>query len=121
MSIAQVGCNTIGTDYKQYQKTDEILFKTYSYKNGAGQENVYYKKDCVELSLQSHMISEVDNYDEVRSVLKAQSGASIISPGNRYLGETHNIMRDYYDGKISCDEVKTVFKEYVYHTFGRPD
>lgn len=121
MSIAQVGCNTTGTDYKQYQKTDEIFFKTYSYKNGAGQENVYYKKDCVELSLQSHMISEVDNYDEIRSMLKAQSAGNIISPGNRYLGETHNIMRDYYDGKISCEEVKTIFKEYVYHTFGRPD
>ena len=71
--------------------------------------------------MQSQMISEVDNYDEVRNMLKAQNEVSIISLGNRYLAETHNVMRDFYDGKIGCDEVKTVFKEYVYHTFGRPD
>lgn len=84
MSVTAVGNNVAGTDYQQYQKSDEVLFKTYSYKEGEGQEKIYYKKDCVELSMQSYTISATaDNYEEVRSMLKAQSGGKIISPGNR--------------------------------------
>ena len=49
---------------------------------------MYYKKDCVELSMQSYTISATaDNYEEVRSMLKAQSGGKIISPGNRFFNE----------------------------------
>ena len=122
MSVTAVGNNVAGTDYQQYQKSDEVLFKTYSYKEGKGQEKIYDKKDCVELSMQSYTISATaDNYEEVRSMLKAQSGGKIISPGNRFFNETYDIMRDYYNGKITCDEVKTIFKEYVYHAFGRPE
>ena len=122
MSVTQVGCNTTGTDYQQYQKSDEVLFRTYSYQNGKGQEKVYYKKDCVELSMQSYTISATaDNYEEVKSMLKAQSGGKIISPGNRFFSETNDIMKDYYNGKISCEEVKSIFKEYVYYQFGRPE
>ena len=122
MSVTAVGNNVAGTDYQQYQKSDEVLFKTYSYQDGKGQEKVYYKKDCVELSIQSYTIpATADNYEEVRSMLKAQSGGKIISPGNRFFSETYDIMRDYYAGKITCDEVKNIFKEYVYHAFGRPE
>lgn len=122
MSVTQIGNNVAGTDYQQYQKSDEVLFRTYSYQDGKGQENVYYKKDCVQLSMQSYTISATaDNYEEVRSMLKAQSGGKIISPGNRFFSETYDIMRDYYEGKISSDEVKTIFREYVYHEFGRPE
>ena len=122
MSVTAVGNNVAGTDYQQYQKLDEVLFKTYSYQDGKGQEKVYYKKDCVELSLESYTISPTaDNYEEIKNMLKAQSGGRILSPGNRFFGETYEIMRDYYDGKITCDEVKTIFKEYVYHAFGRPE
>ncbi|MBO5209989.1 MAG: hypothetical protein J6B68_11725 [Lachnospiraceae bacterium] len=122
MSVTSVGNNVVGTDYQQYQKSDEVLFKTYSYQEGKEQEKVYYKKDCVELSLESYMIpATADNYEEVRSILKTQSGGKIISPGNRFFSETYEIMRDYYDKKITCDEVKNIFKEYVYHAFGRPE
>ena len=107
MSVTAVGNNVAGTDYQQYQKSDEVLFKTYSYKEGKGQEKIYYKKDCVELSMQSYTISATaDNYEEVRSMLKAQSGGKIISPGYRFFNETYDIMRDYYNGRITCDEVK---------------
>ena len=76
----------------------------------------------MELSLESYMIpATADNYEEVRSILKTQSGGKIISPGNRFFSETYEIMRDYYDKKITCDEVKNIFKEYVYHAFGRPE
>lgn len=72
--------------------------------------------------MQSYTIpATADNYEEVRSMLKAQSGGKIISPGNRFFSETYDIMRDFYDGKITCDEVKNIFKEYVYHAFGRPE
>ena len=122
MSVSQINSNAARADYQQYQKSDEVLFKTYSYQNGKGQEKVYYKKDCVELSLESYTISPTaDNYEEIKNMLKAQSGGRILLPGNRFFGETYEIMRDYYDGKITCDEVKTIFKEYVYHAFGRPE
>ena len=63
--------------------------------------------------MQSYTISATaDNYEEVRSMLKAQSGGKIISLGNRFFNETYDIMRDYYNGRITCDEVKTIFKEY---------
>ena len=42
MSVTAVGNNVAGTDYQQYQKSDEVLFKTYSYKEGKGQEKIYY-------------------------------------------------------------------------------
>ena len=122
MSVTAVGNNVAGTDYQQYQKLDEVLFKTYSYQDGKGQEKVYYKKDCVEPSLESYTISPTaDNYEEIKNMLKSQSGGRILSPGNRFFSETYDIMRDYYDGKITCDEVKNIFKEYVYHAFGRPE
>lgn len=41
MSVTAVGNNVAGTDYQQYQKSDEVLFKTYSYKEGKGQEKIY--------------------------------------------------------------------------------
>ena len=47
MSVTAVGNNVAGTDYQQYQKYDEVLFKTYSYKEGEGQEKIYYKKETV--------------------------------------------------------------------------
>lgn len=115
MSVAQVGNNnTVGTDY-------EVLFRTYSYQNGKGQEKVYYKKDCVELSLESYNIPvTADNYEEIKNMLKSQSSGKIISPGSRYFDETYEIMKDYYSGVLSRDEVKNIFKEYVYHSCGKP-
>lgn len=44
MSVTAVGNNVAGTDYQQYQKSDEVLFKTYSYKEGKGQEKYIIKK-----------------------------------------------------------------------------
>lgn len=122
MPVTQVGSNTTGTDYQQYQRSDEVLFRTYSYQDGKGQDKVYYKKDCVELSLESYTVpTTADNYEEIKNMLKTQSGGKIISPGNRFFSETYDIMRDYYDGKITCAEVKNIFKEYVYHAFGRTE
>ena len=121
MSTSGTGTiGTIGTDYHKYQKSEEdILFRAYSYQNGKGQEKVYYAKDCVELSLDSHTIPiSSDNYEEVKNMLKTQSSGKIASIGNRMFSETYEVMQDYYNGKLSCEEVKNIFKEYFYHAMG---
>ncbi len=115
MSVMQVGnSNTMGTN-------DKVLFRTYSYQNGKGQEKVYYAKDCVELSLESYEIpTTADNYEEIKNMLKSKGSGKIISPGNKYFSETYEIMKDYYNGDLSCDKVKNIFKKYVYYSFGKP-
>ena len=109
--------SSVGTNYQQYTQEDTILFKSYSYKNGKGQETVYYAKDCVKFSLDSYTISpDADNYEDIRNMLKAQSGGKISSIGNKMFYETYEIMSDYYSGKLTREEVKNIFKEYFYHT-----
>ena len=75
--------------YKKFTKNSyfdiKILAPGYkSYNIVTKIKKIYDKKDCVLLSMQSYTISATaDNYEEVRSMLKAQSGGKIISPGNR--------------------------------------
>lgn len=118
MGVSEIG-NSNGTaaDYQQYDQADNrILFRTYSYQNGKGQEKVYYAKDCVEISLDSYTIPvETDHYEEIKNMLKAQSSGKIAFLGNQMFSETYEVMHDYYDGKLSRDEVKNIFKEYFYH------
>lgn len=53
MSVSGVGTiSRTGEDYQQYLKTGgDILFRSYSYQNGKGQEKLYYAKDCVEFAI----------------------------------------------------------------------
>lgn len=37
---------------------------------------------------------------------------------NRMFSETYEVMKDYYNGRLSRDEVKDIFKEYFYHYMG---
>ncbi len=98
----------------------EILFKTYSYQNGKGQETVYYRKDCVEISMDACKIPvDADNYEEVRKMLKSQNSGKIAPLENRMFYETYEVMKDYYAGKLDRDEVKDIFKEYFYHYMGK--
>lgn len=121
MGVSEIG-NSNGTaaDYQQYdQAENRILFRTYSYQNGKGQEKVYYAKDCVEISLDSCTIPvETDHYEEIKNMLKAQNSGKIAFLGNQMFSETYEVMHDYYDGKLSRDEVKNIFKEYFYHYMG---
>lgn len=122
MSVSEIGStNSVGTDYSGYKQSEnEVLFKTYSYQNGKGQEKVYYAKDCVELSLNSFTIAiDSDNYEEIKNMLKKQSGSPIANLGNRMFYETNEVMEDYYSGKLSSDEVKDIFREYFYHYAGK--
>lgn len=124
MAITEVGNNTgIGTACQQYGKSQgEVLFKTYSYQNGKGQERVYCTKDCVEISRDcissGKMLGNADNYEEVRNMLKTQGNSKIAAIGNKMFYETYEVMKDYYNGKLSRDEVKDIFKEYFYHYMG---
>lgn len=121
MSVSGAGTiSRTGADYQQYQKSGEdILFRSYSYKNGKGEEKVYYAKDCVKLSLDSYTIPiGSDNYEDVKNMLRMQSSGKIASMGNGMFHETSEVMQDYYSGKLSGEEVKNIFKEYFYHAMG---
>lgn len=101
-----ISANIRSTGSAEGQQRD-ILFRTYSYQNGKGQEKVYYRKDCVEISMDSYEISpDADNYEEIRNMLKSQSGSKIAFLGNEMFEETYEVMEDYYSGKLSRDEVK---------------
>ena len=124
MALTEVGNSVrIRTVSQQYGQTQgEVVSKTYSYQSGKGQETVYYAKDYVEISkdcISSYTVpADVDNYEEIKNMLKAQSGGKIASLGNKMFYETREVMEDYYNGKLSRDEVKDIFKEYFYHYMG---
>lgn len=119
MAVTEIGYRGAETNRINERKPNDILFRTYSYQNGKGQEKVYYAKDCVEISVDSFKIPPTaDNYEEVRNMLKAQNGGKITALPNRMFYETYEVMQDYYDGKLSQDEVKDIFREYFYHYMG---
>ncbi len=119
MAVTEIGYRGVETNRINERKPDDIVFRTYSYQNGKGQEKVYYAKDCVELSVDSYKISaDADNYEEVKNMLKTQTRSRIAPLENRMFYETYEVMQDYYDGKLSRDEVKDIFKEYFYHYMG---
>ena len=56
MAVTEIGYRGVETNRINERKPDDIVFRTYSYQNGKGQEKVYYAKDCVELSVDSYKI-----------------------------------------------------------------
>lgn len=115
MSVEGIG-NTSVTG-AAYQTGEEMIAKTYSYKNGKGQETTYHLKDCLQLSADSYSIPiGSDTYEEIKALLKRQNSDYMASPGNKIFHESYEIMKDFYDGKLSRDDVKDIFKEYFYHS-----
>lgn len=93
MAVTEIGYRGAETNRINERKPDDILFRTYSYQNGKGQEKVYYAKDCVEISVDSFKIPPTaDNYEEVRNMLKAQNGGKITALPNRMFYETYEVM-----------------------------
>lgn len=79
MSVTAVGNNVAGTDYQQYQKSDEVLFKTYSYKEGKGQEKIHNRNLLGGLYRENPVKSR--NYEAVKSSKKWENvGNSYIIP-----------------------------------------
>ncbi len=115
MSVSGVVDRT-GADYQQYQKPGEdILFKTYSYQNGKGQETVYYAKDCVELSLDSYKIPiGSDNYEDIKNMLTARSHGNIASMGSGMFHETSEVMQacmNFLAGQIQGMHVRRIWRK----------
>ncbi len=98
---------------------EDIIIKRYVYKDGKGQETAYHLKDCLQLSVDSYTIPVgSDTYEEIKNRLKRQGSAYMSSPDNKMFYESYAVMKDFYDGKLNCDEVKNIFKEYFYHSAG---
>lgn len=97
---------------------NEILLRYYTYKDGKGQEKVIHKTDCVEFQLESITVPEgSENYNDIVNQMKTFP----LVPSNKMFYETMDVMKDYYAGKLTEDEVKNIYKEYCYHMFGTPD
>lgn len=97
---------------------EDTVIKRYAYKDGKGQETVYYLKDCLQLSMDSYTIPVgSDTYEEIKKQLK-QSSDYMAFPGNKMFYESYEVMKDFYDGRLKRDEVKNIFKEYFYHGVG---
>ncbi|MCM1386836.1 MAG: hypothetical protein NC231_05885 [Bacillus sp. (in: Bacteria)] len=119
MLIAGSGIKN-GTSAAQYWTGEDVVFKSYSYKNGKGEETVYHLKDCLQLSLDSYTIPVgSENYEAIKGKLKSQAADYMKIPDNKLFYETNDIMTDFYNGKLERDEVKNIFKEYFYHSGGR--
>ncbi|MBD5457132.1 MAG: hypothetical protein HDR27_01000 [Lachnospiraceae bacterium] len=121
MSVAGIGNSYAeAVRYQENNQNEEdVIFKTYSYRDGKGQETVYHARDCVQLDLDSYTVPiGSDTYEELRDQIKTQWKNNLSFPGNNMFGETYEVMDDYYSGKLSRDEVKNIFKEYFYHSMG---
>ncbi len=100
---------------------EEIMFRTYHYKDGKGEETVYYKKDMLELSMESYTIPVgSENYGNIVKQIKDAQRYTTLMP-NSMFSETYEVMKDFYEGRIDRDNVKEIFKEYCYHMAGKSD
>lgn len=98
---------------------NEILYKTYSYSNGIMEENIVYKKDCVAASLDKVEISkDTPEYETICSQMRSMERYGAIGLGNELFQDSYEIMYDYYDGKLTEEDVKKFFKNYLYNSVG---
>lgn len=98
---------------------NEILYKTYSYSNGKMEENVVYKKDCACISLDKVEISkDSPEYETICSQMRSMESYGAIGLGNQLFYDSYEIMYDYYDGKLTEEDVKKFFKDYLYNSVG---
>lgn len=120
MAITGVGSTTVPAAATGNNTADsDIVMKKYSYKDGAGHETVYHLKDCLQLSMESYSIpSGSDTYETLKNKIHQQSLLHAGFSENQMFYESYAVMKDFYDGKIGRDEVKSNFKEYFYHSAG---
>lgn len=117
--MAVTGVGSTETAYRNHAADEDMVFKTYSYKDGKGEETVYHLKDCLQLSVDSYTIPVgSDTYEALKNKIHAPNVSYMDLPGNKMFYESYEVMKDYYDGKISDDEVKNIFREYFYHAAG---
>lgn len=108
----------VGNHVVPKETGNEIFIRYYTYKDGKGQEQVIHKTDCVEFQFEAIKVPEgSENYNDIVNQMKTFP----LVPSNKMFYETMDVMRDYYDGKLTEDEVKNIYKEYCYHMFGTPE
>lgn len=101
------------------QTNQEILYKTYSYSNGKMEENVVYKKDCAYVAFDKLEISkDSPEYETICSQMRLVETYGVTALRNTLFYDANEIMYDYYDGKLTKEDVKQFFKDYLYNSVG---
>ena len=100
----------------------ESLYKTYDYSNGKLEENVVYKNNCIYTGLDKIEISkDSPEYETICGQMRSLESFGSLSLGNQLFYDANEIMYDYYDGKLTEEDVKTFFKDYLYNSVGKAE
>lgn len=101
---------------------NEILYKTYSYANGKYEEQVIYKEDVMEISLDKVEISkDSPEYENICSQMRSTESFGAVALNNELFYDSYEIMYDYYDGRLTQDNVKKLIKDYLYYSVGEAE
>lgn len=97
----------------------DILFKTYSYSNGEMKENIVHKNTCSYTGIDKIEISkDSPEYETICGQMRSIESFGSASLGNQLFYDANEIMYDYYDGKLTEEDVKKFFKDYLYNSVG---
>lgn len=100
---------------------NEILFKTYSYANGKYEEQAVYKEDVMKISLDKVEISkDSPEYETICSQMHSMESLGAVGLNNLFY-DSNEIMYDYYDGKLTQDDLKKLVKDYLYYSVGEAE
>ena len=100
---------------------NEILFKTYSYANGKYEEQAVYKEDVMKISLDKVEISkDSPEYETICSQMHSMESLGEVGLNNLFY-DSNEIMYDYYDGKLTQDDLKKLVKDYLYYSVGEAE
>lgn len=98
---------------------NEALFKTYSYANGKYEEQTIYKEDMMKISLDKVEISKNSpEYENICSQMRSMESYGAVGLNNELFYDSYEIMYDYYDGKLTQDDIKKIVKDYLYYSVG---
>ena len=101
------------------QTNQEILYKTYDYSNGKMNENIVYKSNGVYTGLDKIEITkDSPEYETNCTQMRSVESYGAASLGNQLFYDANEIMYDYYDGRITKEDVKKFFKDYLYNSVG---
>lgn len=101
------------------QTNQKILYKTYDYTNGKMEENIVYKSNCVYTGLDKIEITkDSPEYETICGQMRSLESYGAASLVNQLFYDANEIMYDYYDGRITKEDVKKFFKDYLYNSVG---
>lgn len=101
---------------------NEVLYKTYSYANGKFEEQAICKEDAIEISLDKvEICKDSPEYENVCSRMRSMECFGAVGLNNELFYDSYEIMYDYYDGKLTQDNVKKLFKDCLYNSVGETE